>query len=257
MRKRSLLYRRVRFLLIILSIVLIVRKVNSFFESKTNLKEIPVKYIGEGYEKSSLDLFIKSKDGKLIVKEPNHILSLVNKDISLPENYEPNDLITPNVRFSFEEDIEKKLLRKEAAHQLEKLFLASEKEGLELYAVSGYRSFKRQESLFNNKKEKDGLAEASKLVAIPGHSEHQTGLAMDVSSRDVNLLLEESFEDTDEGKWIRDNSHKFGFIIRYPKEKEKITLYSYEPWHLRYVGIEAAKEIYENNLSLEEYLGYI
>jgi len=79
---------------------------------------------------------------------------------------------------------------------------------------------------------------------------------MDVSSKSAGFSLEENFGQTVEGKWLKDNAHRFGFIIRYPKEKIDITKYNYEPWHLRYVGIEAASEIYEKQISLEEYLGF-
>ncbi len=188
-----------------------------------------------------------------IVNNPDDNLVLINKDRYLPDGYKPKDLVVPDVDFSFDEDVDKRYLRKEAAEHLEKLFKAAKKDGIELYASSGYRPYERQVELFNAKLEKDGEAEAKRLVAMPGQSEHQTGLAMDVTSREIKFLLEKEFEDTKEGKWIKDNSHKFGFIIRYPKEKENITLYSYEPWHIRYVGKDA-ETIYKEKVSLEEFL---
>ena len=93
------------------------------------------------------------------------------------------------------------------------------------------------------------------LVAYPGQSEHQTGLAMDVSSQSVGFTLEEDFGQAKEGIWLKDNAHKFGFIIRYGKDNTHITGYSYEPWHIRYVGKDVANEIYEKNITLEEFLG--
>ena len=93
------------------------------------------------------------------------------------------------------------------------------------------------------------------MVAYPGQSEHQTGLAMDVSCQSVGFTLEEDFGQTTEGIWLSENAHKFGFIIRYGKDTTNITGYSYEPWHIRYVGKDAAKEIYDLNITLEEYLG--
>lgn len=195
-------------------------------------------------------------EGKKIINNPNDILVLVNKERNLSSDYKPDDLVVPNVRFSFEGNDQKKYLRKEAAKALEDLFKEGEKEDIALYAVSGYRSYSRQELLFNNKANKVGAEAANKLVARPGQSEHHTGLAMDVSSKSANFSLAERFGETAEGIWLKENAHKFGFIIRYPKEKTDITGYSYEPWHIRYVGKEIAEEIYEKDITLEEYFGF-
>jgi D-alanyl-D-alanine carboxypeptidase len=179
---------------------------------------------------------------------------MVNKEYTLPETYEPSDMVIPNVTFSFGEAIvPQRYLRKEAARALEELFELAESEEIELFAVSGYRSYSRQQGIFNVEKEDKGEKQALQAVALPGQSEHQTGLAMDVSSRSVNLEITEEFGETKEGKWVRDNAHKAGFIIRYPEGKESITGYQYEPWHLRYVGKEQAIAIYKNRLTLEEY----
>lgn len=190
-----------------------------------------------------------------IVENPYEVLSLVNKSYSLPDNYEPYDLTVPNVRFPFEEDDPKKQLRKVAADALEEMFNDADKDGVELYAQSGFRSFARQEAIFAANVERHGEEKANTYSAKPGESEHQTGLVMDVTSRTIGFTLEIEFEDTLEGKWIKDNAHNYGFIIRYPEGKESITKYQYEPWHLRYVGKVAATEITENNMTLEEYLG--
>lgn len=189
-------------------------------------------------------------------EELNSILILVNKERALPSDYVPLDLVKPNVPFPFEEELPQQLMRKEAAQALEELFEKASKENLNLFAQSGYRSYNRQDSIFAFYVEKQGLEQASQLSAQAGHSEHQTGLAMDVTSPSVNLELIESFENTEEGTWIKENAHLFGFIIRYPKGKEKITGYHYEPWHIRYVGKKAAKEIYLNGYTLEQYLGF-
>jgi D-alanyl-D-alanine carboxypeptidase len=90
-------------------------------------------------------------------------------------------------------------------------------------------------------------------VAIPGSSEHQSGLAMDIASKSTDLNLTEGFAETIEGKWLAENAHRFGFILRYPKGKEAITNYEYEPWHFRYVGEKAATVIYQHDWTLEEY----
>lgn len=197
----------------------------------------------------------EDEEGKLIVKNTDDILVLVNKRRNLPPDYKPEDLVIPNVRFSFKEKLEKRYLREEAALALEELFAEAEKEGLILYAVSGYRSYNTQKILFENKVNRVGFEAANLLVAYPGQSEHQTGLAMDVSCQRVGFTLEEDFGQTEEGIWLKDNAHRFGFIIRYDKDTTHITGYNYEPWHIRYVGKDAAKVIYEKNITLEEFLG--
>ncbi|WP_195837938.1 D-alanyl-D-alanine carboxypeptidase family protein [Tissierella pigra] len=196
----------------------------------------------------------EDENGNLIVKNTNDILVLANKQRNLPSDYKPEDLVIPNVRFPFEENLEKKYLRREAAEALEELFDAADNEGISLFAISGYRSYNTQKMLFENKSNKVGTEKANLLVAYPGQSEHQTGLAIDVSSQNVGFALEESFGQVKEGQWLEENAHNFGFIIRYQKETTDITGYSYEPWHIRYVGKETAKEIFEKNITLEEYL---
>ncbi|MGM0875257.1 MAG: M15 family metallopeptidase [Bacillota bacterium] len=197
---------------------------------------------------------VKQVDGNQIIENPTNILAMVNKEYTLPETYEPSDMVNPNVNFSFgDADVPQRYLRKEAARALEELFKLAESEGIELFAVSGFRSYSRQQGIFNVEKEGKGEKQALQAVALPGQSEHQTGLAMDVSSRSVNLEITEEFGETEEGKWIRNNAHKSGFIIRYPEGKESITGYQYEPWHLRYVGKKQAFAIYKNKLTLEEY----
>jgi len=181
-------------------------------------------------------------------------LILVNKEIALPEDFVPPNLTIPNVRFSQEGRAEIKHLQAAAAQALEAMFAAAEEEGIILYAVSGYRSYALQKSVYNRHVQNSGQEYADRISARPGHSEHQTGLAMDITSKSVGFGLKTKFGETPEGQWVAENAHRFGFIIRYPKGKEDLTGYNYEPWHLRYVGREAAKTIYENDLILEEYL---
>ncbi|MBY0122741.1 D-alanyl-D-alanine carboxypeptidase family protein [Bacillus sp. S/N-304-OC-R1] len=193
-------------------------------------------------------------DGKKVIQNPTNFMALVNKQYSLPDGYEPEDLMRPNVMFSFgDQDIEKAYLRQEAAKALEAMFTEAKKYDLHFFAVSGYRSFDRQKAVFDAEVNKYGEEKAVQAVAIPGSSEHQTGLAMDISSQSNNFELSEEFGDTKEGKWAAENAHRFGFILRYPKGKEEITGYKFEPWHFRYVGKDAAKTIYEKHLTLEEY----
>ena len=121
--------------------------------------------------------------------------------------------------------------------------------GLNLWIQSGYRSYTLQQKLYNNYVSRDGVEAADRYSARPGHSEHQTGFAFDLNT------ITDSFQYTDEGKWVNENAYKYGFILRYPKEKESITGYKYEPWHLRYVGKDLATILYNNGnwITLEEY----
>ncbi|MEH7441536.1 M15 family metallopeptidase [Bacillus sp. JJ1122] len=197
---------------------------------------------------------IQNADGRNVIQNPQNTLSLVNKVFGLPANYIPNDLVRPNVLFSFgDAKLEKSLMRQEAAVAMEKMFAGAKNDGIELAAVSGYRSYGRQDAIFNAEIKRVGKEKALEAVAIPGSSEHQTGLTMDISSRTNDFNLDEQFAKTKEGVWLVHNAHEYGFILRYPKGKEDITGYMYEPWHFRYVGIKAATEIYKNNWTLEEY----
>ncbi|WP_067838054.1 M15 family metallopeptidase [Amphibacillus sediminis] len=198
---------------------------------------------------------IETINGQNVILNPDNIMVFVNPDYSLPDAYQPDDLVIPNVRFSFDEDVDKRYLRKEAAIALEQLFIEAENNGYKLYAVSGYRSFQRQIELYQNAINNYGPDQS--VSASPGQSEHQTGLAMDISSANNGFALNEDFGLTEEGKWVAENAHRFGFIIRYPEGKETITGFSYEPWHLRYVGSEVAEILYKNHWTLEEYFDQV
>ena len=187
--------------------------------------------------------------------DPASTTVLVNHLYTLPSDYVPEDLVAPDVEFSFPYIADKRLMRSDAAAALEDLFDAASKEGIRLTAISGYRSYDRQKTIYLYNVNKSGQDYANLYSAPPGHSEHQTGLTMDVSSVSNNLDLTYSLADLPEGQWLAEHSHLFGFIIRYPEDKEEITGYAYEPWHLRYVGVEMASYLYEHNLTLDEYYG--
>ena len=158
-------------------------------------------------------------------------LLIANKTYSLPADYAPGDLTGDTY----------------AAYYTMKN--AAAEDGIELFIVSGYRSYELQSSLYSRYSASDGKAAADRYSARPGHSEHQTGYAMDLNS------LSQSFADTAEGRWIAENCWDYGFILRYPKSKEAQTGYIYEPWHLRYVGVEKALAIRDSGLCLEEFYG--
>jgi len=191
----------------------------------------------------------------IVAPNPASTLVLINKKHSLPSDYIPDNLVVPNVSFPFEEYNPKKLMRQDAAWAIEQLFQKADQDNISLYALSGYRSYNRQKAIFGSNVKEHGMAVANQTSAKPGESEHQTGLAMDLTSPSVNLQLSQYFGQTREGRWLKQNAPDFGFIIRYPSGKEEITGYQYEPWHIRYVGTPAALDISHNNLTLEEYLG--
>lgn len=195
-------------------------------------------------EKPSLSIDIVNDDS---------ITVLVNKQNSLSESYAPSDLVTVSVPTVLENP-EVKQMRKVAADALKEMFDKAKESNIYLHARSGYRSYQTQVQLFNNYVSRHGEEAANRYSARPGQSEHQTGLVMDVTSESVNFQLTEQFGETKEGIWLRDNAHKFGFIIRYPKDMEHITGYIYEPWHIRYLGVEVATKVYESGLTYEEFL---
>lgn len=187
------------------------------------------------------------------LKNQDAIVTMVNKLNDLAPEYIPSDLVEPNVRFSFDGKDEKRQMREEAAKALEELFKGAESDEINLFAVSGYRSYNRQKYLFDNYVKTMGEEAAKKVSAQPGQSEHQTGLAMDVSCQAAGFNLVDSMGEMPEGIWLKENSHKYGFTVRYAADKTEITGYSYEPWHIRYIGTEIASYLYENNITLEEF----
>lgn len=180
---------------------------------------------------------------------------IVNKTRVLPSDWRPDDLVRLNVKYNGR--AEARYLRKEASDALAELFAAAAKKGVELCAVSGFRSYELQQTVFNKHVNQMGFNAALRVSAMPGRSEHQTGLAIDISSKSMNYSLSKSFANTREGKWLAENAAKYGFILRYPEGKESITGYDYEPWHFRYVGKDAATDIMEKGLTLEEYFGLV
>lgn len=184
---------------------------------------------------------------------PESIAVMVNKEYGLPDNYKPADLVYPDVRFTFKEKIEKRMMRKEAAEALEKMFAGAEEDGIYLAGVSAYRSKETQTRLFNRYVEKDGEELARTYSAVPGYSEHQTGLAIDVSGSDGKCAAESCFGGTKEAEWLAQHAPEYGFIIRFPEGKQDITGYKYEPWHIRYIGKDIATYIADKGITLEEY----
>lgn len=215
-------------------------------ESESEVEDENEDEVEEGENTVSIDM----EDDLL---NPDSVKVLVNKQYALPEDYAPEDLVTVEVPTVLENP-EIRQLREVASDALTEMFAAAEEEGIILHARSGYRSYQTQVQLFNSYVENHGEEAANRYSARPGESEHQTGLAMDVTSESANYQLSEEFGSTPEGIWVEENAHEFGFVIRYPEGTEDITGYQYEPWHLRYFGEELALDIYESGLTYEEYL---
>ncbi|WP_414055360.1 M15 family metallopeptidase [Macrococcus equi] len=161
---------------------------------------------------------------------------IVNKHISLPPSYNPGE-------------------NKRVRSIIDQMIQDAKKDNMHLVVRSAYRSYAAQKTLYEQFVQKDGQSLAETYSARPGQSEHQTGLAFDIGSRESVANLNIQFGQTPEGKWLKDHAHLYGFIIRYGKNKTHITGYRYEPWHIRYVGKTHAAKLYKSGQSLEEYLG--
>ena len=183
-------------------------------------------------------------------KSLNKETILVNKYYYLEKNYVPNNLETISTRFA----LSNMKLVKEAKEAFEEMASAAKKENLNIIAMSTYRSYDYQVNLYNKYVRTDGKEAADTYSGRPGHSEHQTGLAVDVYNGKVNYT---SFEKTKEFIWMSNNASDYGFILRFPKDKETETGYTYESWHYRYVGKDIAKYIKEHDISFEEYYATI
>lgn len=237
-------------------------KIEVTVEGKYNIEEVGEYHITYIAKDSSGNT--SKKNIKLIVKENSNIkvsktnkgntikynygityidnIIIANKTYSLPSSYVPSNLVNINGYIKVVDYV------KTAFNEL---ISDSNSIGLNIYASSGYRSYSDQKYIYNNYVKYDGQTNADTYSARAGHSEHQTGLAIDVNS------VNSSFDGTDESNWLKDNCHKYGFIIRYPKGKENITGYIYEPWHIRYVGKDLAKTLYNNGdwITIEEHFG--
>ncbi|RUL53650.1 MULTISPECIES: D-alanyl-D-alanine carboxypeptidase family protein [Lysinibacillus] len=177
-------------------------------------------------------------EGQSLPTEPTYVnnVLIANKKYPLPRDFDPGE--DPTARTAFDQ-----------------MAQDARTAGFEIVAFSTYRSYEYQETIYNNYVSRDGKENADRYSARPGYSEHQTGLAFDIGEKDKkDLWLTEQFGETPAGKWLADNAHKYGFILRYPKGKEAITGYMYESWHFRYLGVDLATEVKASNLTLEEYL---
>ena len=209
------------------------------YQQKTNLNDKEtVLHVNIGLDK---EFYTNLKQSTRL--NTNYLI--VNKYNYLPSNYVPKDLVKAD-----EYAKDNLYLNKEAYEAFKKMALDASVNNLNLRIISAYRSYEYQENLYNRYLENDRQDIVDTYSARKGHSEHQTGLALDLDNK---KSLYTDFEKTDEFLWLKDNCYKYGFILRYPENKEHITGYMYEPWHYRYIGIKESTYIHNNNLTYEEY----
>ena len=179
---------------------------------------------------------------------------IVNKQRPLnPADYVP-DLVIPSVGLRLPSSNPEMQVSKQAAPALEDMFAAAKKDGIDMIVASAYRSYSLQVSVYGAEVKNNGQQQADRESARPGHSEHQTGLAIDVGVPSRDCEVEQCFADLPAGKWVAANAYKYGFVLHYGKNQESVTGYTYEPWHLRYVGIDLSTEIHsQNNPPLETF----
>jgi len=194
----------------------------------------------EWYDKKSI------KDADINKKE----LMLVNKFYILSEDFEPENITDISLSYSYSGN----RVAKVANDAYIDMANSAKEDGVILLANSTYRTYTRQDEIYKDFYYSKGISYADAYAARPGHSEHQTGLALDIFTNGTSTT--ENFEESDAYKWLIDNAYKFGFILRYPKGKEYLTGYNYESWHYRYVGKDVAKEIKELDITFDEYYAY-
>jgi zinc D-Ala-D-Ala carboxypeptidase len=212
------------------------------------IEKIPTIFKNTQQPENGIPQFDKSRHSLSV---PASLWVIVNKGRKLPSDYVPSDLVTLEVR-SRSADIK---LRKDASQALNELFSSAAADNVSLLAVSAYRSYSYQAAIYKNYVASQGQAATDATSARPGHSEHQTGLAIDIGAVNRRCELEECFGQTSEGRWLAANAHNHGFIIRYPQHKRQLTGYSYEPWHLRFVGKDLAAELQKTALVMEQFFG--
>jgi len=207
-------------------------------EAKVSFQVVVKKNVNISFSKTSKGFTMKTYYGITYIDD----VVIANKSYGLPSNFAPNNLVYVNGYIRVVDYV------KDAFNNLRS---DASSIGLNIYASSGYRSYGDQNYIYNNYVARDGMEEADTYSARAGFSEHQTGLAIDVNT------IDSSFDGTSESNWLRDNCYRYGFIIRYPKGKDSITGYMYEPWHIRYVGKNLANKLYNNGdwITIEEYFG--
>lgn len=233
-------------LLVIVGVIILLTPVIWITQTKENQDaESAAETSGPTFDKTQFSL-----------DDPTSPWVVVNKLRPLtPKTYAPSNLIAPtNIALRGAKTSEAMQMTLQTATALDTLNEAAKAEGIKLTVVSAYRSYDTQEMIYQSEVKGFGQSIADQESARPGHSEHQTGWAVDLGRPDGKCEIEACFADTPEGQWLAANAHTYGFIIRYAKDKTDITGYVYEPWHLRYVGTVLAEEMHRTNTqTLEEF----
>lgn len=192
--------------------------------------------IGTGIQVASAEPSVPDQRTALERDDAAHLLAVVTKAHPIqPLDYVPEDLVTwPGTDFE---------LRAEVADQLALMFTAAEDDGQAYRVVSGYRSYDTQAGTYEYWARQSGSASADAVSALPGHSEHQTGLAVDLDNTSGECYFKACFGETAAGRWVAEHAHEFGFVISYPEGAQEVTGYAYEPWHIRYVGPQVAEDM--------------
>lgn len=244
-------------LILAVSLIVVCAKYNNL---KNETDKFNDSSVTSGYTDSNENNGMTEEQLLMVAETEKWYMMLVNPDNSVTKEFIDSvelKTITEAYRGTKESA---KYLDKRVIEHYEAMCKAASDDGIALWACSAYRDYEYQQGLFNNRvtrfknnglSEADAKTEAAKVVAIPGTSEHHLGLAVDIIS------VEESFENTKEFRWLQENAADYGFIMRYPKDKQDITKIIYEPWHYRYVGVEHAKAINELGMCLEEYIEYL
>ena len=225
-----------------------------YYLNKNLEKYIEYKKNNENKNLSDVIAIINTNADKEEYNEPRKAdiekkeLMLVNKYNYLEENYTPENVKPISPMYAYDENN----APEEVMEHYKEMFYAAKNDGMDLIISSSYRSYKEQKETYDFYEQIKG-DDVKNYASLPGFSEHQTGLAFDILTTGV---MTDDFDKTDEFKWLMDNSYKYGFILRYPKDKEYITKFDYESWHFRYVGIDAAKVIHDENITFEEYYAY-
>ena len=210
-----------------------INTISKYCKPSMNVDEI-ISIINVGADK---DWYSNTKE----VQDTDSITMLVNKFNYLPASYDPEDIVEIKNWYAYAGHS----IKEEVYKQFIKMFNDAKEEGLKLIINTSYRTFEDQEDVYDSS--------SDEYASRPGFSEHQTGLALDIVTYDSK---EDNFEDTEEFEWLKSNAYKYGFILRYPKDKEYLTGYEYEPWHYRYIGVDLATKVYKSGLTYEEYYAY-
>ncbi|HTE57451.1 MAG TPA: M15 family metallopeptidase [Verrucomicrobiae bacterium] len=226
--------------LIIAGLVAIGKRV----KTAEDTKESPTNAQQSGFNKSQHSL-----------DQAGSIWWVVNKSRPVGNSYAPDDLVIPDIPIRSGAGTDERRVSQKIAVPLQQLVAAAKQNGVNLLLASGYRSYDLQQTVYAQNVKQLGQAEADKVSAKPGTSEHQTGLSLDIGATNRKCEIDICFADTPEGQWVAQHAHEYGFTIRYLQSKENKTGYSYEPWHLRYVGPELAAELKKTGQTMEEFFG--